>query len=1163
MVRSGEEPRPAGRATDGTGPASLRELFLQGDPVETGVRTSILNSWRRSRSLGLSPDTSDLPYREDFDPGGRIVRAALPVLDRLQATFAGSQVNISVADANGTVLLRRFGDPAMTRSLPAIQVVPGFVFAEQVAGTNGIGLALAERQLIRVYGAEHFAERSQQSACVALPVRDPLSGCIEGVLCLGYPRGFERPALGIAIRRAAEGIERRLLGQSSARERALLRTYLATGADTAGPHRGVALDALANEFHPRDQAILRAKAAELISGAQLGAAEVTLPDGRRVTLMSRPVTSASGVRGIVIEAVLSVSPAGEPLAIPHQMDELSGLTALAVPLSARPALALPSGHVAASVDPVVTPHRDGRADLSTVGASEPATATGAPSVATVSKPAAADGTVANVPEAVMADGTAPNAPEPVTADSRRPTAGFATADGGKAPAVPAAGDGVQAPAVPAAGGVQAPIEPATADSGRSPVEPVEPEDGDRSAARSVAAEGRTAGLTPTGSHPGTAEPVTPGTAEPVTPDSTHAQAAPAPDSTRAQAEPVTTAGTRAQAAPDSTLPEPEAPPTAAGAPTGAQPAQGLAAAGGGGAAAEHSEAAFPARGLVMLGEPQVGAYALAARRRLELLSEASTRIGTTLDVRRTAEELAETAVPGLADFVTIDLPDAVLRGEESADPLADLRRTVVHGIREGLPFTPPGKRVDFGPTTPQLRCLSSGEAVLEPDLKAAAGWLAQDPEHTARLLAHVHSLIAVPLVARGVVLGVAGFYRAGSPFGDDDRSLAQELASRAALSIDNARRYTHERTMVLALQRRLLPHGLPDQDAVEVAHRYLPAESDVGGDWYDVIPLSGARVGLLVGDVVGHGMLSAATMGRLRTAARSFAELDFPPEEVLTHLDNLVGRLDRDDPDGKGAGVIGATCLYAVYDPTVQRCLMARAGHPPPAVVRPDGTVNYPDLPAGPPLGLGGLPFDAVEVGLPAGSQLVMYTDGLIEDRHRDVDLVLEQLREALAHPERAPEETCQAVLDTVAPAHPHDDIALLVARVHALDPDRIATWELSADPALVGEVRASAMRWLSDRGLGETAFAAELILSELITNAIRHGAGPIRVRLLYRRTLICEVSDASNTAPHLRRAASTDEGGRGLFLVAQLSQSWGTRYLPEGKVIWAECGLDGRDAAW
>ncbi|MFE2218871.1 SpoIIE family protein phosphatase [Streptomyces canus] len=1021
MVRSGKEPKPAGRATDGTGPASPRERFLQGEPVAEGVRALILNSWQRSRSLGLSPDTFDLPYREDFDTGGRIVRAAVPVLDRLQATFAGSQVNISVADANGTVLLRRFGDPSMARSLPAIQVVPGFVFAEQVAGTNGIGLALAERQLIRVYGAEHFAERSQQSACVALPVRDPLSGRIEGVLCLGYPRGFERPALGVAIRRAAEGIERRLLAQSSAHEGALLRTYLAAaGAGTGGPHRGVAMDALATEFRSRDEAILREKAAELISGAQRGAVEVTLPNGRRVTLVSRPLTSSSGVRGIAIEAVLPGAPVGQPLAAPHQTDELPTLT---VPLSAaRPAIILPTGHLAAVPGPVIT-----------------------------------------------ADGDAGPAGPRATAE---PGTTLSAADDG-----PAVG--------PVAGG-----------SGRGSVEPDTP-----------------------GGHLRAAEPDTAGRSQGVA--------------------------------------EPGVARTARGGQNASEPDTPLVADGGRGPADDPSEAAFPARALVMLGEPHVGAYALAARRRLELLSEASTRIGTTLDVRRTAEELAETAVPGLADFVTIDLPDAVLRGEESADPLADLRRTVLHGIREGLPFTASGERIDFGPTTPQLRCLTSGEAVLEPDLKAAAGWLAQDPEHTARLLAHVQSLIAVPLLARGVVLGIASFYRFGGSFGDDDRSLAQELASRAALSIDNARRYTHERGMVLALQRRLLPHGLPDQDAVEVAHRYLPAESDVGGDWYDVIPLSGSRVGLLVGDVVGHGMLSAATMGRLRTAARSFAELDFPPDEVLTHLDNLVGRLDREDPDGKGPGVIGATCLYAIYDPTTQRCLMARAGHPPPALVHPDGTVTYPELPAGPPLGLGGLPFDAAEVDLPAGSQLVMYTDGLIEDRHRDVDVVLEQLREALARPQRAPEETCRAVLDTVAPAHPHDDIALLVARVHAMDPDRIAGWEMSADPALVGEVRASAMRWLSDRGLEEAAFAAELILSELMTNAIRHGAEPIRVRLLYGRTLICEVSDASNTAPHLRRAASTDEGGRGLFLVAQLSQSWGTRYLPEGKVIWAECDLD------
>lgn len=335
MVPSGGEPVPTGRATEGTGPTRFRERFLQGEPVEAGVRTSILNSWQRCRSMGLSPDQSDLPFREDFDPDARLVHAAVPVLDRLQLRFAGSAMNISLADASGTVLLRRFGEPSQARSLPAIQSVPGFVFAEQVAGTNGIGLALAERQPIRVYGAEHFAERSQGSACRALPVRDPLSGRIEGVLCFGYPRSAEDPELDIVIRRAAEAIERGLLGQSSAREHALLRAYQDTAAEVAvGLYRSIGVDELALELHPRDRAIIMEQAAELISRAQRAAVDVSLPDGRQVTLVSRPMTSASGVEGIAIEAVLSASSQRAPFTVRHQGDVPPGLPAeLAVALA--------------------------------------------------------------------------------------------------------------------------------------------------------------------------------------------------------------------------------------------------------------------------------------------------------------------------------------------------------------------------------------------------------------------------------------------------------------------------------------------------------------------------------------------------------------------------------------------------------------------------------------------------------------------------------------------------------------------------------------------------------------------------------------------------------------------------------------------------------------
>ncbi|RST13266.1 GAF domain-containing protein [Streptomyces sp. WAC05374] len=555
----------------------------------------------------------------------------------------------------------------------------------------------------------------------------------------------------------------------------------------------------------------------------------------------------------------------------------------------------------------------------------------------------------------------------------------------------------------------------------------------------------------------------------------------------------------------------------------------------------------------------VSGMAEVARERLKLLYEAGGRIGTTLDVVRTAEELSEVTVPRFADFVTVELLDPVLRGEEPAGAHTEMRRTAVSGIRDDHPLQPVGDLIRFAvPTTPMAAALASGHAVLEPDLNVAHGWRAQDPAGADQALAYgIHSLVTVPLQARGVVLGMANFWRAerAERFEEDDLAFAEELAARAAVAIDNARRFTREHAMAVTLQRSLLPRVLPEQGALDIAYRYLPAQAGVGGDWFDVIPLPGARVALVVGDVVGHGLHAAATMGRLRTAVHNFSALDLPPDELLGHLDELVSRIDQEEgADGDGDGITGATCLYAIYDPASGRCSVATAGHFAPVLVRPDGTVDCPEVPVFPPLGLGGLPFETAELDLREGSRLVLYTDGLIEHRHRDLDTGLRVLRDTLAgHPDRTPEETCQAVFGALLPAHRRDDIALLVARTNLLDRARVADWDVPPDPSAVARVRAACGRQLEEWGLDDLGFTTELMLSELITNAIRYGSEPIHVRMLYERCLICEVSDGSSTSPHLRRAATTDEGGRGLFLVSQLAERWGTRYTPTGKVMWTE----------
>jgi serine phosphatase RsbU (regulator of sigma subunit)/anti-sigma regulatory factor (Ser/Thr protein kinase) len=390
--------------------------------------------------------------------------------------------------------------------------------------------------------------------------------------------------------------------------------------------------------------------------------------------------------------------------------------------------------------------------------------------------------------------------------------------------------------------------------------------------------------------------------------------------------------------------------------------------------------------------------------------------------------------------------------------------------------------------------------------------------------------------------------------------VARELVARAALCVDNARRYTREHTAAVTLQRSLLPHALAGGTALEVASCYQPADptDGVGGDWFDVIPLSGARVGMAVGDVVGHGIAAAAAMGRLRTAVQTLADMEMPPDELLAHLDDLVLRLSTERADDSVAqqgatAFLGATCLYAVYDPVTRRLTMARAGHPPPVVVTPEGRVSFPEPPAGPPLGLGGMAFEAAEITLPENSLVGLYTDGLVQGAEHDMEVGMTRLGEVLARPSADLDALCASVVRRLVPTPQSDDVALLLARTHALGAEHVVSWDVPADPAAVSEVRARATRQVADWGLTELAMTSELIVSELVTNAVRHATPPIRLRLLRDARLTCEVTDASSTAPRLKHARITDEGGRGLFLVAQLAHRWGARYTADGKVIWAE----------
>ncbi|MFJ4844469.1 MULTISPECIES: SpoIIE family protein phosphatase [unclassified Streptomyces] len=562
------------------------------------------------------------------------------------------------------------------------------------------------------------------------------------------------------------------------------------------------------------------------------------------------------------------------------------------------------------------------------------------------------------------------------------------------------------------------------------------------------------------------------------------------------------------------------------------------------------------------------------RDRLAVLSRASARLGSTLDTMQAGQELADLAVPLLADYVAVDLEHSVSFGEEPPPGVAPVgklptfRRAGLASLRHGVPESPwaRGELIEVPADSPFTAAVRAGKSHIQPVLATAAGTWADDvPDLAHRGRDHgMHSIMVVPIQGRHTLLGVALFVRTTdpAPFDHVDLLLAEELVGRTARTLDAARRYASRHTLALTLQRHLLPRHLTGGTAVDVASRYLPADVDhgVGGDWFDVIPLSGARVALVVGDVVGHGLQAAAAMGRLRTAVHTLSGMELPPEELLAHLDDTVRRLTEQDGDPRdGATPVGgvATCLYAVYDPSTRRCTMASAGHPPPVVVDPQGRFSYPDLPTGAPLGTGpGEPFESVELELEEGSLLALYTDGLIEAGGHDIDEGMHRLGTALAQPGRTLEDLCDNATRSVPGRTPGDDVTLLLVRTGSLSPSRVLSTALPSDRSAVRSARDLAARQLAEWGLEDLEDATKLIVSELVTNAIRHTSGHIELRLIRHQVLTCEVSDAGPCIPRPRQACTTDEHGRGLSLVTSLSRKWGSRPVPGGKVVWVDQDL-------
>ncbi|WP_232246539.1 ATP-binding SpoIIE family protein phosphatase [Kitasatospora mediocidica] len=552
-----------------------------------------------------------------------------------------------------------------------------------------------------------------------------------------------------------------------------------------------------------------------------------------------------------------------------------------------------------------------------------------------------------------------------------------------------------------------------------------------------------------------------------------------------------------------------------------------------------------------------------AGEQLALLNEVGGKVGTTLDLDTTARELCEVLVPRVADFACVDLLDRLISDaelpEEEPDDETMLRRVAAsfheapgtwdHVLKEGALLAMPR-------TTPPGMALQRNQAVLVAvvtedlagDYAAALGGPSLVPVVCGR------SMLVLPLSARGTVLGTLKLLRlpGRAPFDEGDAATLLELAARAALSLDNARLHRAEAKVATTLQRSMIPTRPPRIPGVQIAHRYMPGDrrAEVGGDWFDAIQLPGSRVALVVGDVMGHGLHSAAAMGRFRTAMQTLAALDLPPGQLLRHLDNLAQKLGDEHL---------ATCLYAVYDPINRTCELASAGHVPPVLVHPDGTGELLEIPAGAPIGVGGVPFVAKKIDVVDGSMLVMCTDGLVEVRGGDIGAGLAALCGNLIDPKQTPEEACDTVLERLHTEDRKDDVALLVARFDGVAETEVATWKLAVDRSEVRRARQLVRDQLTSWQLGGLSDTTELLVSELVTNAVRVARDYVQLQLIRVDKLLVEVSDDNHNLPSLEPAESLDEHGRGLNLVSKLAERWGTARKAVGKVVWFELPLPRR----